>query len=167
MAVIADWALTLKVQDSVDLALALADDPTVTFKPTFTNSGQLTGATAVPATKQFTKTITLAAGVASIDLTALVAEATKDFTGLKVQLVGIFAASTNTATVICKPGAANPARIFGTDAGANHGQVVLDAGCGCAFYMNDKLVDVGATAKNVDFSSTDVDAVIEVLLVAG
>lgn len=119
----------------------------------------------VPATKAFSDEITLVAGAATIDLTAMVRTplANVDFTGLKVQLVKFKAATANAAAVVIKPGASNAYNLFGD----SDGQITLPASAESEQYWADQLADVSSTVKNVDLSSSDTDAIIEVVLVAG
>lgn len=160
----ARFNLQLTVTETLDLQSDNFSDPDVGH----TISGgvrTIDASSTVPATKTFSDKITLSAGAATIDLTALVRTplAAVDFTGLKVQLVKFKAASANTAVVIVVPGASNAYNLFGD----SDGQVTYPAEAESLNYWADQLADVSSTVKNVDLSSTDLDAIIEVELVAG
>ena len=127
----------------------------------------LTANSAVPATEDYTETITLTAGAATIDFSALDQGDLTDIdvaaAALKPQLVIFEAAAANTAGVVIVDGAANGFNIWG-DA---NGSVTVLPGCANLAFWNDKLDDAGATDKTIDLSSSDVDAIIKVIIVFG
>ena len=128
--------------------------------------GVLAAGTTVPATKVWSDRRTLSGGNDTLDLTALVRAnlTTHDFTGLKLQAFAIFAAVANTAAIIITPNTAtNGYNLFGNTAGRVDllgGQAVMQSG-------NDKLADVSSSVKEILVGSTDLDAIYEIVLVAG
>lgn len=165
MSVEASYNLYLRVVETLALAQDLAVNPSQTLTLGDVK-GTLTSSTTVPATKAWSDTRGLGDGADSIDLTALARGSdlsNVDFTGLKVQLVIIAAAAANTAGIVFKDGAANPYLLFGDASG----QVTLLPGTSCLLHWPDKLADVAAGAKEVDMTSTDLDAIYSMILVAG
>ena len=155
----------LRAQAVETLALNIdSPNPNVTHEISG-DSGTLDANSTVPATKAWKDDRQLSSGTDTFDLTALSRGNLndEDFTGLKVQIIKIKAKSTNTAVTTFKAGTTNGYNLFGNA----DGEITLDAGAVALFQMNDKLADVGASAKNIDISSTDVDAQYEILLVAG
>lgn len=167
MAVTVNFIQELKAEESISLGLDLVSNPTVTHQigDNGRTSGTLTASTVVPATKAWSDTRTLSAGADALDLTALVFGnlANVTFSGLKVQNIKIKAAATNTSPIVVKPAASNGYNLFG-DA---DGQVTLGAGAEVQVYNPDTLADVGGSAKAVDVTSADVDAIYSIILVAG
>lgn len=160
----ARYDLKLIAAETVDLALDQAANPTTDHKIDGV-SGTLDANSTVPATKTWSDDVTLTAGAKTHDLGALdrTSLGEVNFTGLKVQLLKILAADTNTETVTFADGAANPYFLFGDV----NGQITLDAGMACLFYYNDKLPNVSVTASEVDVSSSDADAKYKIIMVAG
>lgn len=125
----------------------------------------LSASTTVPASRVYSLTLNLVAGTQTIDLTALtnLAGAALDFTGLKVQLVMVKAASSNTAAVVFTDHAINGYNIFG----AADGSVTIHPGGFVLYGGNDQLDDVAAADKQIVATSGDADAVAQIVLVAG
>lgn len=125
----------------------------------------LNGTTTPPATKAFSDEINLATGAATIDLADLedIAGNALDFTGLKLQYLVFKAPNTNTSPVEVDVGATNGYNFAGDS--ASH--VVIPAGGMVVLVARDNLPDVGAAAKDIDLSSADADAKLQVVLVAG
>lgn len=132
-----------------------------------TIGGTLTANTTVPVTESYTEDITLTAGAATIDFSALDQGDLTDIdvatAALKPQLVIFKAAAANTAGVVVVDGATNGFNIWGDSSGS----VTVLPGCAVLAFWNDKLDDAGATDKTVDLASSDVDAKIEVIIVFG
>lgn len=164
MSVEASYNLYLRIVETLALGEDLAANPSQVVTPGDIK-GTLTASTTVPATEGWPDTRSLAAGADSIDLTALARGTlpTIDLTGLKVQLVIIRAAAANTAGILFKQGASNPYLLFG----AASDQHTLLPGTAYYMYWADKLADVAAGAKEVDMTSTDLDAIYSMILVAG
>lgn len=122
--------------------------------------------TSTPAvTKVWAGRVTLSSGAATLDLAALDRGAELsdlNLSGLKVQAIGIFPASANTALVDATAGASNGYGIFG--AGNTRD---LFAGGRYVDYSPEGLADVGGAAKEIDFSSSDGDAIVDVVIYAG
>lgn len=123
--------------------------------------------TSTPAiSKAWSKRVALSSGSLTLDLTALSrgsALDAVDLTGLKVQAALFSAPSTNTDTVLIEEGATNGYAVFGDATG----EIRLAAGGSCCFYNPEGNEDVGASALAIDFTSSDVDANVDILLVAG
>lgn len=120
--------------------------------------------TTVPVTKCAYFSKALAAGVATIDLTALTHMSdTVDFTGLKVQEMRFYNRTSTNHVITVSKGAANG---YTLNAAATTWTVSLDAGCGFTWHGNDLATDVAAGAKNIDLAGTLTEE-IEVSLVAG
>lgn len=160
----ARYDLKLIAAETVDLALDQAANPTTDHKIDGV-AGTIDANSAVPATKPWSDDVTLTAGAKTHDLTALSRPNLSEvnFTGLKVQLLKILTASTNTADITFADGAANPYFLFGDV----NGQITMPAGTACLFYYADKLPDVSGAASEVDVSSSDVDAKYKIIMVAG
>lgn len=115
-------------------------------------------------------TLTLSAGAATIDLTASPGPtvngtaADVDFTGLKINAVKFQADSNNTDPVTIEGHATNGYDLF---ASLSDGKIQLDPGDACVFLFNNSNPDVSASVKAIDFASSEVDAVLEFILVGG
>jgi len=111
----------------------------------------------------------LSSGTATIDLTALTrgngGATAVNMSGLKVQIFKFENVSTNTAAITITDGASNGYNIFGDASG----QVTLGIGCVLQVVCPtaEYLPDVAAGAKDIDLSSSDQDATINVMLAAG
>ena len=133
-------------------------------------SGSLKPTTTVPATKVFKDEGALAAGVATIDFTALVRPNLPDvdLTGLKVQLIIITNKSTSNALRV-KVGAADPYDLFG-DANGEVTILKTNADGKPGFIMwngNEELENVDGTHKDIDLSSGDATCPYDILVVGG
>lgn len=94
----------------------------------------------------------LAAGVGTIDLTALPGTfGTVDGTGLKVR--GVLLVNPSAHAITVQPGAANPHSCFGAAS-----KFIVGAGCACEFWLNDSDSAIGSTSKNWDLSGTGTDS---------
>lgn len=168
MAVSATFNPVLRVIETLT-ALNGANSPGPTFDTAnlaATISGTIDATTSVAATKVISAQVSLSAGAASMDLISNTygwGGAAVTFSGLKVQLAFFQNLSTNTAAVTIADGATNGLNIFGDSSG----QITLGIGAWAFFYNADRLDDVGASDKTIDFSSSDVDAAVNVILVAG
>lgn len=167
MAVSAKFIQELGVTETLSLGLDLVTNPSV-FHGIGTDgrvSGTLTASSVVPGTKVYSDTITLSAGAYTIDLTTLGGPLSTSVTlsGLKPQLWMIQAASTNTDVLEFDVGGTNGYN-WGGDATSH---IALTAGASVLFYWPDNLADVGASAKTIDVSSADVDAIFKIVIVAG
>lgn len=163
MSVTASFNLDLKADEVLALGLDNVTDPTL--RHAVVTSGTLTGSTSVPSTKAFSDQRSLAAGTDTLDLTALVGALSSaiDMTGLKVQLVKIVAAIANTEDIVIADTAATGYFIFGDASG----QVTLPPGGSIMLFGNEGLPDVGAGAKDIDVTSSDLDAIYDIIIVAG
>ncbi len=164
MAVSAKYNLLLEVNETLTLSEDQSTDPTL-LHTIAGGSGTLNATSTVPATKPWSDDVQLSGGAVTLDLTALARPvlANVDFTGLKVQLFKAKADATNTSAVKIDVGATNGYNIFG----AATSEVDLFPGDQCLFQFTDQLPDVGSGAKDIDLSSSDVDAKIIFELVAG
>jgi len=164
MAVSAKYHLELTATETLALSLDNAANPDIVHKID-SSFGTIDADSTVPATKVFSDQITLSSGTSTLDLTGLSIATLDnvDMTGLKVQLFKVKAASTNSAVLTVADGATNGYSIFGDTSG----QVSLDAGTEILVYVPDKLADVSSTVKTIDFTSSDVDAIYDVIIVAG
>lgn len=165
MAVSAKYRFQLEVTEGLSLGVPNTTDPNLVHK--FQDSvATLTASSTPPVTKVVTEQVTLTAGEANLDLTALSGPlgTSVDFSGLKLQLIKIMAAAANTAAVTMDPATANPYLFNPTTANPKIG---LAAGEMAMFYHNESLADVSSTSKGIKFSSSDADAILDVLLVAG
>lgn len=166
MAVTAKYHFKLDAEDAPALGYDLLTDPTGTHT-IGSSSGSLTASTTPAVSAAWSDRITLTAGAATIDLTALTRGngtlAALSMSGLKVVLIKIFAATANTAVVKFTNGAANGYNIFG----AAGGDVSVPAGGMLMFYGYTGLAAVSATVKNIDVTSSDTDAIFDIIIVGG
>jgi len=164
MSVTATYDISIVVQEEVALGLTDVSDPTITHDIGATRA-TISGASTVDVTKAWSNTGALAAGVATIDLTALPRSNLPDvtFTALKVKLVKIECPSTNSAGVVVDIGAANPYDLFG-DA---NGQIMVLPGQTYGAYLAEQAETCDATHKELDLSSADADAAYSIVLAAG
>lgn len=123
----------------------------------------LSGSTTPPATLHAAFEKALVAGVATIDLTALVGTngIAVDGTGLRVQVLRVRAKSTNANPITIGKGAANGY----TGLGATYSEA-LAPGAENLHYVNDAGSDIGGTNKNLDLAGT-LAQVLEVEIVLG
>ena len=163
------YELKMDVEETPAVSVDTYADPKVVHKipshqKVTTTELTLTGTSTPAATDVYGDELTLTAGSLTIDLTDLDQGNLPniDLTGKAVVLYKIVANAANTGTIIVKVGAANGYFLFG-DA---DGQVTLDRGEGLIFFASEKLPLVSGTAKDIDFTSGDVDAKFKILLVA-
>ena len=99
-AVSATYDLKLSVSETIALGLTHAADPTTSHELT-QHRATLNGTSTPPVTKTYSGTVMLTAGQASLDLTSLTGPCseTRDFTGLKVQLIKLACPTANTAGI--------------------------------------------------------------------
>lgn len=115
-------------------------------------SGVLSPTTTVPVTKVWKDQRTLAGSSETLDLTALTRTnlPTVDMSGLKMQFIRFYAASTNANYLSIQQGAANPYFLLS----ANGSVTELRPGAIFMQYSPDNLADVSGTAKNILISGT-------------
>ncbi len=165
MSVDVTYSAQLTVRETLtdNVPAALAANRLVThnqFNKTSTiNSGSSPAATLVASFEQ-----ALVAGVATIDLAALVG--TNDIavvgTGLRVQAIRFVCKAANTAVVSITDGAANGYDGFGTDFFVElpaSGNFLIETQGGGAV--------IGGANKDLDLASTDVDAIVEITILLG
>lgn len=165
MSVTATYDFKLSVSDTIALGLDLVSDQTFTHAID-EDSGVLTGSTTPAVSKVWSDQVQLSGGALSLDLTNLSRGSVLsalDMTGLKVQLIKIKATSTNTDTVTVVDGATNGYNIFGSSSGS----ITLASGDVAMFFFDESLPDVASGAKTIDISSSDTDALVDIILVAG
>jgi hypothetical protein len=123
----------------------------------------LKGDTSVPVAKVAVFQKALAAGTATVDLTALAGTngAAVDLTGLKVQAVKFRNPATNLNSITVKFGAAS-----GYLLGGAAWSFILEPGMEIVAFGNDKTPDVDGTHKNIDLAGTGTQA-LDVVIVAG
>jgi len=165
MAVTAKLEFGFAVDETLSLSETnVATEPTIQHK---TTEGRITlnASSTAPATKVWSEQITLGSGTHTIDLTSLSRStlSTVDMTGLKVQAVKIFTATDNTEDTVFTVGASNGYHIFGGSAG----KVTMVEGAYLEFYFPEGLADVSSTVKTIDVSSSDADAIFDIMIVAG
>ena len=164
MTVSAAYDLKLKVTETPALGLDFATDKDLLHH--FDSAATLSASSTVPATKVGALAVSLSGGAATLDLTSITHGSELNavtFSGLKVQLLKVRARSTNTDTVTIVDGASNGYNIFGDASG----QITLSAGMEALFFYNEALADVSGSAKTIDFSSSDADAIVDIIIVAG
>lgn len=125
--------------------------------------GQLSGSSTPAITHSDSVKVTLAAGAGSIDLRAFGNESI-DMNGKRVRGMKLSCPSTNTANVTVTPGASSGYNVFGRADGK------MDVGPDDDVFCLPKggsWEAVAAGSKTIDFASTDLDAVIEVHIMAG
>lgn len=167
-AITAHYDVKLEVDETLALSQDLAaGETTFTHETTLTTRDTLNASSTPAVTKVFSDSLNLSGGAATLDLTALTgpASVTVDFTGLKVQLVKLACPTANTGGITVDRGATNAYNLFGED-NSSAEQVEILPGCSMLMFNNDKVADVSATVKNVQFAGTGTES-IEVMLVAG
>lgn len=154
----------LTADETLTLGLDLATDPTFPHK--FGNTKLTLNASSTPAvSKVFSDTVSLSSGTVTLDLTSLAGpnSTTIDGTGLKVQAIEIANPSTNTAAVVVAPASSNGYNL----AGDGSEQITVADGGRVGMYMPEGSPDIGASAKDIDITSTDQDASVNVIIVMG
>lgn len=129
----------------------------------FNNLDTLTADSTVPVTKSFAAELALSTGAKILDLTALTdgVLATKDFTGLKVQVIKLINKTGNANDMTFAVGASNGYNLMGSD-----WTITLTAGQHILLFGNDATPDVGSGAKTIDVTGTGSQA-FQILIVAG
>lgn len=153
----------VRANETIALALDLVTDPQITHDGGLADL-ELSPTSTPVVDAVWSDSISLSGGAASIDLAALARGdlANLDLSGKKVQAIQFSCPSANTAFVAIAPGATNPYPVFGSG-----NEFDLPAGADVTIYVPEGLGDVGASAKEIDFASSDVDAVIKVVIYAG
>jgi hypothetical protein len=166
-----NYNFKMEVLETVDLGLDLASNPEITHETTEVK-GTLTASSSVPISKFFTDTTAAmtAAETAILDLTALVRDnlPNVDMTGLKVNLVKLFAPTTNhsSSSMMVKIAAASAYNLFGEDA-AGADQVTLFPGDCVAMYAPETRAAVATDEKQVLITCVGGSAVLQVMIGAG
>jgi len=116
-----------------------------------------------PIVAAYVDEIDLVAGAFTLDLTALPQSGggTFDGTTMKVQGFRVEYPTVNANTLLIATGASNGYDIFG---GATH-EILLSPGCLFQAYWDDKLQDISATDKTIDFTGTGTENFFLTLLV--
>ena len=171
----AAYEFKLEVEEQLGLGLDLvADAPhknkhktTMAASSTNIEAGTLTSATSPAVSLVYSESITLSSGSATVDLASLSGplSTTMNWDTKKVKLAKFAVSDTNTAAVTIAPGTA-AYNLFGTS-----GQVTIggngEAGQ-CFVYLGENAPTIASgTADQIDLTSSDVDAVVQVLLVGG
>jgi hypothetical protein len=149
MSVAATYSLKLEVRETLTVGVDAASLPVV-LHDQLNVSGTLNATSAVPATKHIQDAaVPLAAGVYTIDLTALpgTGGATVDGTGLKVQLIRIH--NKGAAAMTFADGVTNGYELLGAA-----WTITLPPGGAMQFYLPDTAPDIGASAKTIDVTGT-------------
>ena len=158
-----DYDFKLDGHETPDLKLENAANPTIIHRITGTNGTlKATGTTPI-ITDILSDRVQLSGGVATIDLTNLDNGdlPNKDWTGLKVQGYKIVAASSNGDDVTVKAGSTDGYDLFGAG-----GLNILGPGAIVMGLFNEQLPDVASGAKIIAISSPDVDAIVDIQLIA-
>lgn len=161
MSVTARIAMTMAIAEVITSPSELA---AVNAQHDFAERLTLKADSTAPATKAFSDRLSLAAGTKSVDLAALTdaAGVALNLTGLKVQAIVVKAAAANTSTITMQAHGTNGYNILGAS-----GLAVIPAGGVIFASLNEGAPDVGASAKVIEFTSSDVDASFDIVLVAG
>ena len=126
----------------------------------------LDATTTPPATKAHSKEYTLTAGALVLDLTALVRGGdfgNVDFTGLRLRALKIVTPNSNTAGLVVTQGDTNPYPVFVNASGLD--EIPIDAETQKLFKSGAAVV--GATVKNIKFTSTHLTAKFKIIMIAG
>lgn len=160
MAVSVTYNFGATVRETLETGIAGADQPIVPFDA-YNVSGRLNGTTTTPVDRNSQFLLTLAAGVATINLAALVgANGAIDLTGKKVQLIRITNLGANAMTF--SKGASNG---YELNAGGAWSHVV-SPGCTWQEIFNEAAQDVAAGARTIDVAGTLVQTA-EITIIAG
>jgi hypothetical protein len=150
MSIVVDAALNLTVRETLDTNVPAASRCTVVHDA-FNKAVALRSTTTPPVTKVAVFQKALVAGVATIDLRALVGtnNLAVDGNGLKVQAIKIQNPGTNTNVLAVVPGASNGYNLFGASAKItlNPGEEFVWLGID-----NANVPNVDATHKTLDLS---------------
>lgn len=158
---IVNYALSISGIEEVVNAFVAASNNTVTLNG-LSLTGQLTGDTQIPVSKQAVFEKALAAGVGTIDLTSLPGvSGTVDGSGLKVQLLILRNKPGNANAITIKAGASNGYDIFGAS-----GEITLAPGQAIILFGDDKSPDVAAGDRTIDLTGS-LTQVLQVHVVLG
>ena len=163
MSVKASLAIQLLVKETVVLDNSVAaTDPVIPYGITGMPYNY-NATSAVDVTKGWSNTITLVAGVATVNLAALTRTSlpTVDLTGLKVRSIHIKATSTNTSPVTIVPGAANGYAALGLGLSLAPGAEAL------IHNPSTTSAAVSASLRTLDLASAHATASVTIVLVAG
>jgi len=155
-----------RVSDPEALGLTHVADPSLVHSLGLSKLTLTPTSTPAAISTVWSKRVQLSAGTLTLALDALSRGSelsALDLTGLKVQAVQIFCPSTNTDAVLVEEAAVNGYGIFG----AATAEVSIAPGGMVTFYNPEGNEDVGATESDLDLTSPDVDADVDILLVAG
>jgi hypothetical protein len=148
--IIVDYNLSLTVREILAANVPAATRPIVTHNK-FNAAATLKSTTTPPVSKCAVFQKALAAGVGTIDLTALVGtnNLAIDGTGLKVQAIKVQNPATNTHVLLLKPGTSNGYNLFGAAS-----QIILNPGESIQWVGIDSasVPDIAAGAKNLALS---------------
>ena len=157
------WAQTMNVTETFSAANVVQNAILVNG----INQGGTLNATSTPAaTKQSYFTITMTAGAATLDLTAipgLNVNETIDGTGLKVRLLQFYAPATNANPVTAAKGGSNG---YGLTAAGTTWSIPLDPDTSAARWCNTSAPTIGSGAKTIDITGTG-SQTIQVSIVLG
>lgn len=150
--------IQINVTETLDLGTNAATNPNINYGIN-SNASSYSSTTTPAASKVWGGTVTLTAGAATLDLTALTRSplATVTLSGLKILAVHIKATSTNTSAVTVVPGASNGYTAMGLG-------VSLLPGAEAAYHNPSAGVAVDGTHKTLDLASADTDASVEVVI---
>lgn len=157
----------LQVQATAVLGITGVSDPSPQLEVTSPKSLSNTDATD-PITKAWEGRVTLAAGVATLDLSSLSQGnlAAEDMDTLKVKAIALSCPNTNTASINMSPGAVNGYNW----AGAASDQVTVVPGGFALVFASEEVAgppDIAAAGvRTLDFAGTGTE-VIDVLICAG
>lgn len=158
---VSEMSLSSRLQVIEDLGRST----TVDDKITLDNNDDiiLTGSSSPDATVVYKGTVTLTAGAATLDLTALTdsSGATIATTGLKVRAIKVKPTGTNANAITLSEGASNGYELFG-----DGWKVAVQATSHFLAYLGATAPDVATGAKTIDFAGTLVQS-CDVMIVFG
>lgn len=158
------YVSTVTALETVDTETPLSDDAnSLITHDGLDTSDTLNAGTGVPVTKVVANTITMTAGAATIDMTALVGSngGAVDMTGLKLQILKLKAKATNTGALVVSYGAADPYTGLGTAF-----SIELQPGAEMTFFGNEKSAEVASGVKDLDVAGTGAEEV-DMMMVCG
>lgn len=162
MSVKANVNIALNITEVIELDSSAAQNPTVPhgIQATTKSPYNYKGDTTIAATKAWSQTVTLTAGAATLDLTALARTGlpTVDLTGLEILSIMFRAASTNTSAITIVPGASNGYTALGLG-------VSLKADCEVLFHIPTGTA-VDSTHKTLDLASGMATASVDIIILA-
>lgn len=164
MSVVLTYESKVTALETVETETPLADDAnSIITHDGLDTSDTLNAGTGVPVTKVVANTITMTAGAATIDMTALVGSngGAVDMTGLKLQIFKLKAKATNTNPLVVKFGAADPYTGLGSAFNFE-----LQPGAEMTFFGNEKSAEVASGVKDLDVAGTASEEV-DMMMVCG